>query len=97
MSLSWDWNGLEAVPSAGKCTPTSFTTDTKGTTTFCEVEETATNQKTRHTLTIHIDRAPPAVTATPSRPPDHRGWFNHPVGISFTGKTPPRASPPAVT
>ena len=29
---------------------------------------------------------PPAVTAAPSRPPDHRGWFNHPVSIAFTGK-----------
>ena len=41
-------------------------------------------KRTRHTLTIHIDRVPPAVTAASSRPPDHRGWFNHPVSIAFT-------------
>ncbi len=86
VNLSWDWDQLVAAPSAGVCTPKSFTTDTKGTTTFCEVEDTATSQKTRHTLTIHIDRVPPAVTAASSRPPDHRGWFNHPVSIAFTGK-----------
>ena len=75
-----------AVPSAGACTPKSFTSDTKGTKTFCEVAGQGDARKDRHTLTIHIDRVPPAVTAAPSRPPDHRGWFNHPVSIAFTGK-----------
>jgi hypothetical protein len=35
---------------------------------------------------IGIDRTPPSVVGMqPDRPPDHGGWFNHPVGLSFTG------------
>jgi hypothetical protein len=35
---------------------------------------------------IGIDRTPPAVFGLqPDRPPDYNGWFNHPVGLTFTG------------
>jgi len=36
-------------------------------------------------LTIHVDKAAPAVRAVPQRPPDSNGWYNHKVAISFTG------------
>jgi hypothetical protein len=37
-------------------------------------------------VSIGIDRTPPQVTALePARPPDHDGWFNHPVGLEFRG------------
>jgi hypothetical protein len=52
---------------------------------FCEVRDTATLQRTRHTLTIRIDRVAPSVGALPERPPDHEGWFNHPVKVTFGG------------
>ena len=36
---------------------------------------------------IGIDRTPPQVTALePARPPDHDGWFNHPVGPQVQGR-----------
>jgi hypothetical protein len=86
VNLSWDWNQLVASPSAGTCSATAFTADTKGTQTFCEVEDNGTQEKTRITLVIHIDQTPPTVTeAVPERPPDHAGWFNHPVTFSFQG------------
>jgi hypothetical protein len=31
------------------------------------------------------DGTPPAVTVTPNRPPDHSGWYNHPVSFSAHG------------
>jgi hypothetical protein len=35
---------------------------------------------------INYDATPPAVTgATPDRPPDSNGWYNHSVTIGFTG------------
>jgi large repetitive protein len=35
---------------------------------------------------IKYDATPPQVTAaTPDRPPDHNGWWNHPVSVAFTG------------
>ena len=38
-----------------------------------------------HTTTIKIDATPPAVTAAPARVPDSNGWYNKPVGVSFSG------------
>jgi hypothetical protein len=61
-----------------------FAADTAGTETFCEVAN-ASLEKTRITISLHIDRTPPAVSAVPDRPPDYGGWFNHPVGIRFVG------------
>jgi hypothetical protein len=35
---------------------------------------------------LHYDSAPPTITgAYPSRPPDFKGWYNHPVTFTFTG------------
>ena len=34
---------------------------------------------------INIDKTPPTVSGTSSRLPDHNGWYNHPVVISWTG------------
>jgi hypothetical protein len=37
-------------------------------------------------VTIKKDATPPTITsAAPSRGPDSRGWYNHPVGINFVG------------
>ena len=38
--------------------------------------------------TVKYDGTPPTVTATPSRPPDRNGWYNHPVQIAFAGSDP---------
>ena len=84
MNLAWDWDQLNAVPSAGNCNPTWFTVDTKGTSTFCEVRD-GSGFTTRHNVVIRIDRVAPNVGALPGRPPDHAGWFNHPVKVTFGG------------
>ena len=34
---------------------------------------------------INIDKTPPTVSGIPSRLPDHNGWYNHPVVITWTG------------
>ena len=53
---------------------------------FCEVRDTSTLEETSLTAVIRIDRTPPSVTgALPERPPDHDGWFNHPVTLAFFG------------
>ena len=57
----------------------------KGTTTTC----TATSDGGTTTITtkpIKIDADPPtAVAASPSRAPDHSGWYNHAVGVFWHG------------
>lgn len=67
--------------------PHPLDTDTTGTKISCAVWDgvsfaTITGQD----VTIRIDKTPPTVTGfTPDRQPDHDGWFNHPVGLQFTG------------
>jgi hypothetical protein len=36
-------------------------------------------------MTLKYDGSPPTVAATPARPPDANGWYNHPVDVAFTG------------
>ena len=39
-----------------------------------------------YTATVRVDKTPPKVTgATPARPPDYGGWYNHPVAFAFQG------------
>ena len=40
----------------------------------------------QRTVTVRIDRTPPVVTAAvPARPPDHGGWYTHPVTFGVEG------------
>ena len=34
---------------------------------------------------LHVEISTPSATATPDRPPDANGWYNHPVTVSFAG------------
>jgi hypothetical protein len=34
---------------------------------------------------VRVDKTPPNASGHPARPPDAGGWYNHPVGVSFTG------------
>ncbi len=37
-------------------------------------------------IQLHYDATPPTITrAKPRRPPDHHGWYNHPVRFAFSG------------
>ena len=85
VDLSWDWNQITAEPSAGDCDPALFTSDTRGTEALCEVRNKGTGERTAHSVVLHIDRTAPSVRPVLDRPPDHAGWFNHPVRVSFSG------------
>lgn len=41
--------------------------------------------RTTQSYPLSIEVSNPTATATPSRPPDANGWYNHPVSISFAG------------
>jgi hypothetical protein len=59
-------------------------TPSGGTTRTCSATSAGgTNAVT--TKVIKIDATPPAVTAAPARVPDSNGWYNKPVGVSFSG------------
>ena len=34
---------------------------------------------------VSIDKTPPTASGQPARPPDSNGWYNNPVGVSFSG------------
>ncbi len=39
-----------------------------------------------HAITVRIDKTPPTdITGGPDRPPDHGGWYNHPLSVPFGG------------
>ncbi len=37
--------------------------------------------------TLHVETSSPSVSATPARPPDSNGWYNHAVSFSFSGSS----------
>lgn len=57
------------------------------TTAFCQVwwgpNGTAPEQSI--SFPLNVETSAPVVTATPVRPPDAGGWYNHPVDVSFQG------------
>ena len=57
----------------------------RGRETSCEVARQRSGDRTAHTVVLHIDRTAPSVRPVLDRPPDHAGWFNHPVRVSFSG------------
>jgi hypothetical protein len=88
VTLTWDTHPLVAKPvDESNCSQQVFNKDTADTAVTCEVEslddDNSTNDATAH---IHVDQTPPKVTeATASRPADFNGWWNHPVGFTFSG------------
>jgi hypothetical protein len=83
VTLNWTFGG-PLYDSSG-CSNTTLTADTPGTQVKCTA--TSLDQSTTMTVTktIKLDKTPPAVTASPSRQPDANGWYNHALGVAFSG------------
>jgi hypothetical protein len=66
------------------CVSTTLLGDTPGSVQACTATDNTVTSST--SVTIKIDKTPPAVTAVaPQRPPDANGWYNHPVSFAFAG------------
>jgi hypothetical protein len=85
VDLVWDWNNTEYMATGGTCYDQRFTQDTQGTRVECEITHRFSGARHAVPVTIYVDRTLPSVSATPARPPDYNGWYNHPVGVAFTG------------
>jgi hypothetical protein len=88
VTLRWSWAPFGETGTNG-CDTRTFTRDTpaSGTDVTCTVSWGGTFAG--DTATVLVDRTPPAIgSATPARPPDHAGWYNHPVAFSFNGADP---------
>lgn len=66
------------------CKAATLSAETAGVTLTCFARNAA-KRSSRKTVTVKVDKTAPAVTATPSRPPDANGWYNHPLPVAFTG------------
>jgi hypothetical protein len=83
VTLSWS----DALSGPNSCSPVVYSgPDTAGASLGGTCSDNAGNTSTPLPFTFNYDGTPPVVTgANASRPPDHNGWYNHPVGFSFTG------------
>jgi hypothetical protein len=66
------------------CQDKSYTSDTAGTSEYCRADDGKAAVTVE--LTIRVDKTRPVVTGgQPSRAADANGWYNHAVGIAFSG------------
>ena len=86
VSVIWSVSsGLAAPPT--DCTPsvtTVYSTD-QVTTLSCTVTWSDTQLTSSLSFRLHLEISAPTATATPDRPPDVNGWYNHPVTVTPTG------------
>jgi hypothetical protein len=84
VTLNWTYTDPESIiTSTNGCETVTFTADTPGISRTCTaVSDGGTAAITK---TIKLDKSAPTVGGTPSRGPDANGWYNHPVGVSFSG------------
>jgi hypothetical protein len=68
------------------CEARTLVADTVGTSFTCYARSDGGETTVR--IVIRLDRTPPVVTSSFSRPPDAGGWYNHPVTVAFAGTDP---------
>jgi hypothetical protein len=83
-NVSIDWTVLPSNATITGCQDKTYSADTPGTSEFCSARDGGVTSTVQ--LEIQVDQTPPVSTGgTPSRAADLNGWYNHPVGITFTG------------
>ena len=76
----------QATPVPSKVVGCDSTTYTDAMTTVsCQVWWGTSTQQIAFPL--NVETSSPTATATPSRPPDSNGWYNHPVDVTFHGSS----------
>jgi len=78
-----DWTVAGGSPTSG-CQDTWIRYDTAGSLQGCIATDGTST--VNWTVTIKRDQTPPAIGgAVPARPPDHGGWYTHPVTFAIQG------------
>jgi hypothetical protein len=83
VTLNWSFSG--PLYSSTGCSNVTLTADTAGTAFSCTAVSLDQSTTMTVTKTIKLDKTPPAVKASPARPPDANGWYNHAVTAAFSG------------
>ena len=82
VSISWQPDPGGMIVSG--CAAETFMAEMAAVERSCRVDWSGSSEWRK--VWIGIDWTPPAVVSfNPDRPPDHNGWFNHPVGLAFQG------------
>jgi hypothetical protein len=84
VTVNWAITDPESIILGTDCVvATTLTADTPGTKLVCKAW--SDGGETTKSVTIRLDKTPPAVAASPDRPPDANGWYNHPLTVGFAG------------
>lgn len=81
------FTGSDATSGIASCTATTFAgPDAAAASVPGSCRDVAGNTSATGSFGLRYDATPPDVTgAVADRPFDHDGWFNHPLGFTFTG------------
>jgi len=78
-NVTVDWQ-VEGETSSSGCDTVTLGADTPGTKLTCSAE--SGGDQTIKSVTIKLDKTPPAAVATADRLPDANGWYNQPLTVS---------------
>ncbi|HEX6460023.1 MAG TPA: hypothetical protein VF032_13985 [Thermoleophilaceae bacterium] len=86
-ALSVPFSGTDALSGISTCTAVPYSgPDGSAISVMGGCTDNATNTTSAASSAFNYDATPPSVTgATADRPPDHDGWYNHPVSFTFQG------------
>jgi hypothetical protein len=87
VTVNWTFNMPVSSSSPG-CNARTLSNDTPGIVLICEATSLDGTSTVTSKKTFKVDRTAPVVTASPGRPPDANGWYNHAVGVFFAGSDP---------
>jgi hypothetical protein len=82
VTVSWELGSTLSQQPSG-CQLAVYKTD-ESTTLYCAVTWSDGTSST-FSFPLHIEISIPSASATPDRPPDVNGWYNHPVTVTLSG------------
>ena len=78
--------GTSSVSGIASCTSASYSgPDSSSASVSATCTSGAGLVSAPKTFSFQYDATPPSVSASPARAGDSNGWYNHPVGVAFTG------------
>jgi large repetitive protein len=81
-----DWDGSDATSGKASCTSRTYSApDVANGTAPGTCTDNAGNTSTPFDFPLSYDGTDPVVSVTAARNPDHNGWYNQPVRISWSG------------
>ncbi len=79
------WSGTDATSGIATCSSPMYTAPDGANATVPGSCTDVAGNTSASDFTLHYDSTPPTVAVSAARPPDHDGWYNQPVSISWSG------------